>query len=342
MRPATREEVATWDDLVVKNPDGGNFLQSSGWAAVKARQGWKPHFMIDEASSAAVLFLEKKVPGLGALWYAPKGPGAATLGSALLAVDRKDPAFRGCFRIEIEPEVPVPGDGMIERSGWVRRQPIQLTYSSMVLDLARPMEDIRAAYKPKTRYNVGVARRHGVRVDLRPAGGDTWDALGRLVMATLERRRYAARTLADFVASWHIFSSARQGLTFIASYEGEPVAGAFVVVQGSKAWYKDGGSSTEFRDVMAPALLHDAIIEHLRAAGLRSYDFGSVPPPGRISPQHPLYGLYRFKSGFGADHREYVGTLALPVRPAASALWAAGLERAALAATARLRGSSYY
>jgi len=55
---------------------------------------------------------------------------------------------------------------------------------------------------------------------------------------------------------------------------------------------------------MAPYALQWTAIQEAKRLGCRSYDlFGVAPSP---DPEHPLYGLYRFKTGFGGAlvHRQ--------------------------------------
>ena len=73
IRFATNDEVARWDNLIASNPDGGNVFQSYEIATVKQQSGWKPRFLV--AGNLAITVHERRVPGLGCLWYIPKGPG---------------------------------------------------------------------------------------------------------------------------------------------------------------------------------------------------------------------------------------------------------------------------
>lgn len=55
---------------------------------------------------------------------------------------------------------------------------------------------------------------------------------------------------------------------------------------------------------MAPYALQWQAIQRARKSGCRDYDmFGVSPVP---DPVHPMYGLYRFKTGFGGrmQHRQ--------------------------------------
>ncbi len=80
---------------------------------------------------------------------------------------------------------------------------------------------------------------------------------------------------------------------------------------------------------MAPHLLQWEVMRWLRARGVQTYDLVATPPASQLDDSHPLFGLYRFKSGFSEHITEFVGTWDLPLRPRAYALWERWGERAA-------------
>jgi lipid II:glycine glycyltransferase (peptidoglycan interpeptide bridge formation enzyme) len=90
----------------------------------------------------------------------------------------------------------------------------------------------------------------------------------------------------------------------IAEKNGRPLAAMFLSSSADRATYLYGASSGEDRNLMAPYALQWEAIRQAREKGCTSYDlFGIAPRP---DPDHPMYGLYRFKSGFGGTmiHRQ--------------------------------------
>jgi len=78
----------------------------------------------------------------------------------------------------------------------------------------------------------------------------------------------------------------------------------FLSTSADRATYLYGASSGEDRGLMAPYALQWAAMSAARKEGCSSYDlFGVAPTP---DPEHPLHGLYQFKSGFGGSmlHRQ--------------------------------------
>jgi len=54
-------------------------------------------------------------------------------------------------------------------------------------------------------------------------------------------------------------------------------------------------------------------IRDAREARCKRYDFYGIPPVD--DPAHPMYGLYRFKTGFGGSIVHRTGSVDLPLRP---------------------------
>ncbi|HYA00445.1 MAG TPA: peptidoglycan bridge formation glycyltransferase FemA/FemB family protein [Candidatus Binatia bacterium] len=325
MRLASPAEIEGWDELVRANPDGGHTLQTRSWGELKRQWGWRPAYLISgsDGGQIATLFLRRPVPGLGWLWYAPKGPGvstAARLGSLLADRD----AFAGAFCVEVEPELPDcdQSRAALAALGLRKSEDVQLARATVVVDLSPPEPEILASFKPKTRYNLRLAARRGVTVSAVPCDQPNIRAMHRLMANAFGRADFPLRTLAYYSAYWRLFEANHQGALFMARLGDEVLAGAYVTWLGEKAWYKDGGSSGRHRELMAPHLLQWEVMRWLRGRGIRSYDLFAVPRPEELrQPGHPSAGLWQFKTGFSSEVREFVGTWDLVLDPRRYGLW---------------------
>lgn len=344
MRAATAAEVGEWDSLVTANPDGGHYLQGAAWGRAKSRWGWEPRHLVHEDGErrVAVQFLCRRIAGVGTLWYAPKGPGVVTA-AALADIVPWHPPPRG-FVLKVEPEVRSDDrldewrvNGLVKAPG-----DIQSNTATIVVDL-RPDDDaLLASFKPKTRYNVRLAQRRGVRVVERPVDAGHAGVMYRLMQQTNARNGIPTRQRAYFDDCWSALAAAGQGRFFFAVHEEEVLAGAFIVHMGRRGWYKDGGSTRRKSSLMAPHLLQWEVMRRLRARGVEVYDLVAVPRPSEMSETHPFAGLHRFKSGFNDEVTEYAGVWDWPLRPRALALWNRGGERLARQWSARVRGDFLY
>ncbi|MFI5284689.1 MAG: lipid II:glycine glycyltransferase FemX [Candidatus Dormibacteria bacterium] len=346
MRPASPKELGRWDEFVVANPDGGQILQTRAWGEFKRKHRWAPRYLLSENQPPmAVLELRHPVPGLGVLGYIPKGPGVSDLGQLPAVVEGLRATAGSAFAIKVEPEIEQSTEATaalgamgLEKS----RHDVQISRATIIVDI-RPDEDaLLASFKPKCRYNIRLAQRRGVTVVPVPLEDESIATMYSLMASTRDRAGFTLRSKEYFSQYWHLHAAAGQGQLFFASLNGEVLAGVFATYLGRKAWYKDGGSTKEHAAVMAPHLLQWEVMRWLRSRGVEAYDLVAVPPAADLNPAHPLYGLYRFKSGFSERITEYVGTWDLPIRRRRHAAWNVVAERAAHQWAYRVRHDLLY
>jgi lipid II:glycine glycyltransferase (peptidoglycan interpeptide bridge formation enzyme) len=346
MRAANPSEIGRWDELVAGNPDGGQILQTRAWGEFKRAHRWAPRYLLSETGPIiAVLELQHAVPGLGVLGYVPKGPGVSAIAQLPDVIDGLRETADSAFAIKVEPEIEQTDlaasalrDMGLEKS----RHDVQISRATIIVDL-RPDEDaLLGSFKPKCRYNIRIAQRRGVIVEPVPLDHASIDTMYSLMASTRDRAGFTLRSKEYFSGYWRLHAAAGQGQLFLASLDGQVLAGVYATYIGRKAWYKDGGSTKEHAAVMAPHLLQWEVMRWLRSRGVEAYDLVAVPPANELIPSHPLYGLYRFKSGFSERITEYVGTWDLPIRRTRYAAWNRVAERAAHQWSYRVRHDLLY
>lgn len=153
--------------------------------------------------------------------------------------------------------------------------------------------------KSKTRYNIRLAERKGVRV--RCADMNDLNIWYHLYEETCARNYIYCNEIDYFkaVLETHVANTKPpvQVELLIAEMDDQPLAAMFLVFSDTRAYYLYGASSSANRNSMATYALQWEAIKRAKQRGCSKYDmFGVAPGP---DPSHPLYGLYRFKSGFG-------------------------------------------
>lgn len=177
---------------------------------------------------------------------------------------------------------------------------------TVMLNLNKGEETLLSEMKSKTRYNIRLSQRKGVEV--RHAGMNELDKWFRLYDETYSRNRLAAN---DMVFFEQVFQTRADDTEspgevdlLLAEKDGEPLAGMFLARSGERATYLYGASTSENRNLQASHALQWGAIQRSIETGCQEYDmFGIAPTP---DPEHPMYGLYRFKTGFGGTkiHRQ--------------------------------------
>jgi len=189
----------------------------------------------------------------------------------------------------------------------LRKAPTDLLPTdTVILDLSTDRDRLLKRMKPKTRYNIRLSARKGVRV--RETGIKDLPAWYDIYCETAGRHGMMLNDLDYFKAALEVKASDSGSPASIhlllAEVDEKPVAGIMLAIAGNRATYLYGASSQKKSHYMPSYAVQWAAICKSKAAGCRDYDlFGISPHP---DPYHPMYGLYRFKTGFGGDmiHRQ--------------------------------------
>ncbi|MGM0787100.1 MAG: lipid II:glycine glycyltransferase FemX [Thermodesulfobacteriota bacterium] len=182
----------------------------------------------------------------------------------------------------------------------LRKAPTDLLPPDTVMVDVRPERDrILKRMKSKTRYNIRLAAKKGVRVY--DAGIEGLPAWYELYRRTAARHAMSLNDLQYFESVFRVRSrdvdSPASVHLLLAESGGSPLAGIILAISGTRATYLYGASSWDHRNLMAPYAVQWEAICRAHKAGCSEYDlFGVSPTP---DPAHPMYGLYRFKAGFG-------------------------------------------
>jgi lipid II:glycine glycyltransferase (peptidoglycan interpeptide bridge formation enzyme) len=294
--------ATAWTNWLEERPDA-HLLQTAEWGDLKAAFGWEPVRIIsDEGAGAQILF--RRLPLGWSLAYLPK----PALGSdwRQLDADFWRQVELSCRRrraifLKIEPDaweeealVPLP---QLIRSPHNIQPP-----RTIVVDLRGSEDDLLARMKQKTRYNIRLAQKKGVRV--RP--WDDLEAFYRLMQTTGGRDGFGVHSLEYYRRAYQLFQPGGMGELLVAEYESLPLAALMVFRRGQRAWYFYGASSDEQRNLMPTYLLQWEAMRWARERGCLEYDLWGIPDEdeatleaGFEKRRDGLWGVYRFKRGFG-------------------------------------------
>lgn len=306
-----------WDSALLQLPRP-HVLQTWDWGAFKERWGWQAtRWLWLQAGRpvAAAQLLRRRLGRMPlSIVYVPKGPlfdiAELALWQAVLAALEAE-ARRGVLFVKIDPDVPLnaadegmatPPDitairDLLRRRGW-RLSAEQIQFKNTVLlDLTADEETLLARMKPKTRYNIRLAARRGVAV--RPGGSEDLAAFYHLYRITAQRDGFIIRPFAYYRDVWSQFLAAGRAHLLLAELEGQPIAGLLMFVFGHTAWYMYGASDNAHRERMPSHLLQWEAIRLARRLGCTRYDMWGAPD--RLDESDPMWGVYRFKAGFGGQ-----------------------------------------
>ncbi|AFG37820.1 putative methicillin resistance protein [Spirochaeta africana DSM 8902] len=301
------------------NP-GNNVMQSPRWAAVKGLLGHEVlGFELDTSDGRdTLLAIMQQGPRGRRIAYLPWAPRilpvSASAGCFLEQLSDElqhlMPENTLCLRFDLPWQSPFDGeppDDVIRtmrmnfgtRLHAMRKAPTDIQPTvTIVLDLNQTEAELMAGMRSKTRYNIRLSQRRGVRV--RTAAPDELEIWHQLYTETMQRQNIPVHPIGYFTSLFHSRVNSPSGTRFkllLAEHNGVPLAGLILAITGTAAVYLYGASSSRRRELMPSYALQWYAIQSSKVHGCTSYDMFGIPSVP--SPDHPMYGLYQFKKGFG-------------------------------------------
>lgn len=301
----TEATLAEWNQFLSKFPNA-HLLQMGEWGELKKDFGWKPvRFILNNEVGAQILF--RRLPLGLTLGYMPKPVFSEQLPASSdqfwREVDLVCKKNRAIF-LKTEP------DTWEEQSPdtWhvtLRTSPHNIQPPrTVILDITKGEEEILAGMKQKTRYNIRLAEKKGVTVRV-------WDdiaAFHEMMIVTGGRDGFGVHSKEYYQRAYELFHPKGTCELLVAEYEGKPLASLMVFANGKRAWYVYGASNNEERNRMPTYLLQWEAIRWAKARGCEEYDLWGVPDENeetleaQFESRHDgLWGVYRFKRGFGGQ-----------------------------------------
>ena len=175
---------------------------------------------------------------------------------------------------------------------------------TIIIEIRGTEEEILARMKQKTRYNIRLAEKKGVTVR---AWNDI-DAFHKMMLVTGGRDGFGIHSFEYYKRAYKLLHSKGMCEILVAEYEGKPLAALFVARNGNRAYYLYGASTDEERNRMPTYLLQWEAMKWAKARGCEEYDLWGVPDEDEAtleanfeSHHDGLWGVYRFKRGFGGE-----------------------------------------
>jgi lipid II:glycine glycyltransferase (peptidoglycan interpeptide bridge formation enzyme) len=337
-----------WNSILT-GLDGPHLLQTWEWSNIKKGVGWEPMpclwrtALASPQVTAAAMILKRRLPigGLSAklsILYCPKGPimdwGNPPLRNQVLQDLRSITKKQGGIFLKIDPDI-ILGTGVpgaeddrpddtsqdvikdLSKLGWKTSSDQIQFKNTCSIDLKQTEDELLAAMKQKTRYNIRLAEKKGVSV----RSGSTADLplLYKMYAETSIRDGFVIRDESYYQNVWGRFIAAadsheEQTSTaapwaepLIAVVNGEPIAAVILFFFAKRAYYLYGMSREMHREKMPNYLLQWSAMRRARQVGCTSYDMWGAPD--EFVEADPLWNVFRFKEGLGGQVVRTVGAL---------------------------------
>lgn len=181
------------------------------------------------------------------------------------------------------------------------------------LDLTKTEAKLMAAMHPKTRYNIRLAQRHGIKV-IEDNSDQAYETFIKLFFTTTRRQKFYGHTPDYYRLMKDILVPAKIEHLFLAQHGQQTLAAYIFFTFKDTLYYVYGGSTREGRQFMPTYALMWQAIKFGRKLGLKKFDLWASLGP-KADPRNPWYGFHRFKAGFGGTPIEFIGTYDLVINP---------------------------
>jgi lipid II:glycine glycyltransferase (peptidoglycan interpeptide bridge formation enzyme) len=296
-------------DSFISKQKYSQFLQSSLWGDFQKELGnriWQIG-VEEDGLEASALVIEKKLPFNLTYLYMPRGPIISDQAEdkdkfvKLLLKGVRDISIKTAKRQEVFFRFETLEKFDLENVNSVKSiQPA----NTLVLDLNKTEEELLAEMHQKTRYNIRLAKKKGVKIEKIEDKEKAMDIFRGLIKETSARDKFTPHS--DGYYQKMLKALDKNVCLWVAKYENKVLAANIIVNFGDTVTYLHGASSSEQRNLMAPHLLQWEQIKWAKENSYQIYDFWG------ISDSDPRWsGFTRFKKGFSGYEKEFPGTFDL-------------------------------
>jgi lipid II:glycine glycyltransferase (peptidoglycan interpeptide bridge formation enzyme) len=286
-------------DFEAFTSNGERFLQSKEWGDFQNTLGKQVYRFGVEDKGQIVLTAQGYLSAIGGreYFFVPNGPltisGEEVSKFFLVELKKRFPKL---LFTRIEPEV------LSFRSTRLLKTIDLDPHKTLFLDLSTPEEELLASMHHKTRYNIRLAEKKGVRVEV----GSDLAKSGELFLDTAKRAGIRAFELDYYAKLLAYFKDGKETRSklYTAWHENDLLAANLMIYYKDIVIYLFGGSANIKRNLMAPYLLHWQAIKDAKQSRFKVYDFWGIEE----DPNHPWYSFSKFKLGFGGRVEHFAGT----------------------------------
>ncbi|MBN1895649.1 peptidoglycan bridge formation glycyltransferase FemA/FemB family protein [bacterium] len=323
-----------WNAFVMHSPHG-HFMQLSFWGEYKSAFGWKPvRFGLEQEGrlvAGAQVLMRRPALSPWAFAYCPRGPlldpeeedMARLLYSGIHAFCRSN---RVVF-LRMEPEYPNQRDirDRLIAMGFRRTGDTNQPRCTLLVDLNSDKESLFKSLDRNARRLIHRADENGVTVS--EGGEKDLPDFYRMMKQTGRQKHIPVHSESFFSEAYRLFHPAGICRLYMARKGDDPVAGVMVFLYRGRGAHLWAGFSERGRELCAGYKLHWSAILAEKELGGTCCDLWGIPDeiadmtergePVSSSRSDGMWGIYRFKKGFGGQIACYAGTFDYVYKPAA-------------------------
>lgn len=285
-----------YNDLITKQKHS-QFLQSWEWGEFLEAKGFKVFrygIFENEKLKFVIQFYKNKLPFGMTYFYAPRigikflrDEEIVFLFDEIKKIAKKEKVM--FFRFEPRSELKLK-----TKKSKIKKTIDLQANKTLILDISGDEDQILKNMHSKTRYNIRLSKRKGVKV--RKGSNSDFEKFWEIMKETVKRDGFKIHPKEHYKKMCSLESTE----FLVAEYKDKIIAGVIISYFGNMGVYVHGASSNEHRNVMAPYLLQWEAIKRAKEKNCSFYDFN-----GTDEKKWP--GVTRFKKGFKGEEIIYPG-----------------------------------
>jgi lipid II:glycine glycyltransferase (peptidoglycan interpeptide bridge formation enzyme) len=294
--------LSDWNQFLSSHPNV-HLLQTGEWGELKSAFGWKPVRIVSGNGGVQILF--RTLPLGFTIGYIPKANPKESLWTEIDSACKQN---RAIF-LKLEPDLWY--DQRLDTSHLALRTSLHNIQPprTIIVDISGSEEIVLSRMKQKTRYNIRLAEKKGVTV----RAWDDLESFHKMMLVTGKRDGFGVHSYEYYKRAYELMHPKQMCEILLAEYDAKPLAALFVARNGNHAYYLYGASTDEERNRMPTYLLQWEAMKWAKLYGSEEYDLWGVPDEdeatleANFEARHDgLWGIYRFKRGFGGELKRAV------------------------------------
>lgn len=330
------KDYLEYENFVMQHPMG-SITQSVRWHNVKNLWDHEVVVVRDGEGNieAGVSILIRQIPVIGtSMIYAPRGPVCDIHNSKLLEdlqqginlvaqkynahLFKMDPDILQTDEVFTQQAKKMGYHQYLGEGGF---ETIQARFNYRLYLDNKTEDDVFMGFTQMCRRNVRKALKNNV--EIRIGTLEDLDEFMRLMKITGERDGFSVRPKSYFENMMNALGEHVR--LYLGYYEGQALCGAITTNYAGKTCYLYGASDNQHRDVMATYLIQWEMIRWAMQTNCSVYDFQGISGNFEDETDH-LYGLYRFKKGFGGQVDALAGEFDFIYKPFRNKMVDAGIH----------------
>ncbi len=300
-------------NTVVSHPlqsfEWGEFREKTGIKIV--RRGVEEKGEMTDGFTITIHKIPKTKYNIG---YLPKGNNPT---KEVLSEIERIGKENNCIFVQLEPNIESPSGDKFNKKNLVHSAHPLFTKYTFEIDLKKSEDELLKEFGSKTRYNIRLAHKKGVRVEI-DYSKKAFDKYLELTNETTKRQEFYAHTPSYHKTMWETLSKKNpKGLSahlLTATFEKEILTTWILFTFKDTLYYPYGASTQRHKNLMASNLVMWEAILFGKKMGLKKFDlWGSLGPDAKESDS--WYGFHKFKLGYNPRHVEFVGSYDLIINP---------------------------